>query len=80
VKKMIQIEKGNGLKKGSMVDYQGQPARVTHVINGPLGHYAVIDTSMTKQVAIKNGRGEIKGYITMYYSQACGWVTIPDAE
>lgn len=27
--------------------------------------------------AIKNGRGEIKGWILMFWSSGCGWVTIP---
>lgn len=30
-----------------------------------------------KKVPIKNGRGEVKGYITLYWSRACGWVSIP---
>lgn len=35
---------------------------------------------MKKRVAIKNGRGETKGYITMYYTKTLGWVTVPDGE
>lgn len=34
----------------------------------------------TKKVAIRNGRGEVKGYLTMYWSKACGWVTVPGGE
>lgn len=33
-----------------------------------------------KRVPIKNGLGEIKGYITMLYSTALGWVSIPSEE
>jgi hypothetical protein len=36
------------------------------------------DTMKTKQVAIKNGLGEIKGYVTMYWSKSMQkYVTIP---
>jgi hypothetical protein len=34
----------------------------------------------TKRIAIKNGRGEIKGYITVYWHPTCGWVTIPGGD
>lgn len=34
----------------------------------------------SKKVAIKNGRGEIKGYLMLYWSPGCGWVSIPDFE
>lgn len=34
----------------------------------------------TKTVEIKNGRGEVKGYITLHWSKTCGWVSIPEKE
>lgn len=35
-------------------------------------------TNLTaKKIAIRNGKGEIKGYLTVYYSKEMGWVSIP---
>lgn len=35
----------------------------------------------TKKFAIKNGRGEVKGYIIMYWSEALGrFVSIPEGD
>jgi hypothetical protein len=31
----------------------------------------------TKQAPIKNGKGEITGHITLHWSHALGWVSIP---
>lgn len=31
----------------------------------------------SKWTPIKNGRGVVTGYIEMFWSKGCGWVTIP---
>ncbi len=32
----------------------------------------------TKQVAIRNGAGQIKGYLMMHWAPGIGWVSIPN--
>jgi len=36
-----------------------------------------IKTIQVKKVAIKNGAGNVTGYLTMYWSKVAGWVSIP---
>lgn len=69
-KKLVNVLKGNGLKKGSLVTYEGEHAKVAKVINGTL---IVIHFYNKEHLSLVKNDTD-----TRHFSEKLGWVSIPE--